>query len=62
MFKLNVNKVEREIERLGICKAELARRIGISRQLLYYTLKKQQVFHIYKMAELFDMDPKDLLK
>ena len=62
MIKLNTNKVERERKRLGIRKAELARKMGISKQLLNYTIKKAQLFHVDKFAEVFDMDPKDLIK
>lgn len=62
MIKLNTNKVERERKRLGIRKAELARKMGISKQLLNYTIKHRQLFHVDKFAEVFDMDAKDLIK
>ena len=61
MIKLNVNKIEKERNRLDFSKATLARKMGISRQLLYYTMKYNQIFHVDKFAEVFDIDPKDLI-
>lgn len=47
---------------MSISKAEMARRMGISRQLLNHTVKHKQLFHVDKFAVVFDMDPKDLIK
>lgn len=62
MLELNVKKIERERRRLGLRKSELARKMGISRQLLHYTLRKKQFFHIDKFAKVFDLDEKDLIR
>ena len=61
MIKLNIDKIEFERKRLGLKKAELARKMGISRQLLNDTMKKKQLFHVDKFARVFKIDPKDLI-
>jgi transcriptional regulator with XRE-family HTH domain len=62
MLKLHTDKIEKERVRNSLSKAELARRMGISRQLLNHTIKHKQLFHVDKFAEVFDMDAKDLIK
>ena len=61
MLKLNTEKIERERKRLGLTKTELAKRMGISKQLLHYTIKKQQIFHIEEFAFILEFEPKDLI-
>lgn len=61
MIKLDVKKIEKERSRLELSKADLARKMGISRQLLYFTMKESQLFHIDKFADVFDIEPKDLI-
>ncbi len=50
------------MRRIGMKKSELARQMGISRQLLQYTLTKKQLFHVDKFAKVFQIDPKDLIQ
>lgn len=62
-MKLNLKKINQELSRLGWTRGQYARRLGISRQLLYYYLKKEirGIKPVEKLAKPFGIDPKDLL-
>jgi len=62
-MKLNLKKINQELERLGWTRVEYARRLGVSKQLLHYYLKKEikGIKIVEKLACPFNVDPKDLL-
>ncbi len=61
-LQLNIKKVERERNRLGLSKTQLAKKMGISKQNLHYILKNKLIAHAYKFGEVFDLHGKDLIK
>jgi len=62
MLKLNINKVERERKRLKMTKTALAKRMGITKQVLNYIMNNRTLTHAHKIARIFDINPKDLIK
>jgi transcriptional regulator with XRE-family HTH domain len=62
-MKLNLKKINQEMERLGLNQTELARRMGISRQLLNYYLQRdlREIPAVERLAKQFNIPPKDLL-
>ena len=62
-MQLNLQKINRELERLGWNKVEYARRLKISKQLLHYYLSPniRGIKTAEKLAEPLNLDPKDLL-
>ena len=61
--KLNIKKIRRLMKASGIeSQSELARRLGISRQLVSYTFKTQSLFRVYDFARFFKLDIKDLIE
>ena len=60
-LKLNVKKIKKEGERLGLTQSGLARKMGWSRQRLNYVLKKKLIIHTDQFGKIFDIEPKDLL-
>ena len=60
-LKLNTKKIKRERERLGLNNTQLADKMGISKQLLSYILKKKLIIHADKFGKVFDVHGKDLI-
>ena len=62
-MKLNIKKINSELGRLKWKRAEYARKLGISKQLLNYYLRKdvKGLLILERLAKPFNMDPKDLL-
>ena len=62
-MKVNVKKINAELERAGWSRAEYARQVGVTRQLMdYYLNGEVKGFRIVEvLARPFGMDPKDLL-
>lgn len=62
-MEINIKKLERERERLGLTKQELSKQLGIHYQNWDYILKtrKTKLVTIQKIADFFDIEPKDLL-
>ena len=62
-MKLNIQKINFEKKRLGIeTNAELARQMGVDRQLLAYWLNKKTIKAAERFAKFFHIDPKDLIR
>ena len=62
-MKINILKIEKERERLGITAMELAQKIGVTRQAYSSFLQtgSTKLSTLTKIAEVLDFDPKDLL-
>lgn len=63
-MKLNVKKILAELERTNTSQAELAEKMGISRQLLNYHLRNTQglqVRIVERFAKALKLDEKDLV-
>jgi len=66
-MQLHKNKILLELERLGWTQTELAKRMGVSRQLVNRHLMSANgvgitLKTIDKMADALGLDPKDLIK
>jgi len=63
IMELATDKIEKLMAAYGIKNhSELGRKIGESRQVISLDFKKKSIHRVVKYAELFDMDPKDLIK
>jgi len=62
-MKLNLKKINSELARQKWSRTEYARRLGVSKQLLNYYLRKnvKGLLILERLAKPFNMDPKDLL-
>jgi hypothetical protein len=62
-MKLNIKKINFELNRLGWNRAEYARRLGMSKQLLTYHLRHyvKSLTVVERLAKPLNLDPKDLL-
>jgi len=63
-IKLNTIKIRNECKRLGLTIEQLAKKINCTPRAVMYATKKQRASWgmLERIADLFDMDPKDLLK
>ena len=62
MMKLNIEKINRELERIGKNRHWLAKQIGIMPQLIYYWFRAESVRGAEPIAKVLMMEPKDLIK
>ena len=63
-MKLNIEKIYKEIERLGISRRKLAKKMGMKSQWIYavLTTDKSHTFKtVEKFAHALNVDPKDLV-
>jgi ribosome-binding protein aMBF1 (putative translation factor) len=62
-MKLNIKKINQELERLGWTRTEYAKQLKISKQLLTYHLRHyvKSISVVEKLAKPLNIDPKDLL-
>jgi len=63
-MRVHIQKIEKEMERLGWSVAKLAEMSGLSRQTIYDRLQNENggnIQTIEKIAKALDVDPKDLL-
>jgi lambda repressor-like predicted transcriptional regulator len=60
-MKLNMKKIEAEMERRGWKAKELAAACGVSRQSMEYTLKAASIKGADRIAKALEFEPKDLL-
>ena len=49
------------MERLGLSKAEIARKLGVTRQAVNYYFRFRPIGAAVKFAKLFNLNPKDLI-
>lgn len=63
IMELNTRKLEREMARLSLSKKELCRKLGMHYQGWDYIMRTRQtkLKTIQRIADFFEMDPKDLL-
>jgi len=62
-MKLNIEKINRELKRLGWNKPRLAKELGITRQgVYYYLLSKPTIWKVERLACALGLEPKDLLR
>lgn len=62
MLRLNMKKIEKEMNRLGWTKAELARQSNLTKQMIQYIFEHDSLRQIHKIAKAFDVDVKDLIR
>lgn len=60
-MELNIKKIEQEMERLGITKADLARHWVITRQAVDYYFQHKPIKAAEKFGKFFNISPKDLI-
>lgn len=61
-LKLNIKKIKKERERLGLSQNELAVKMGWSRQRLSYVLQQKLIAQAHVFGKVFDLNGKDLIK
>jgi len=64
-MKLNLEKINKEIVRLGLNKRSLANKMGVKSQWIYFVLSDthSHTFKtVEKFAEFLGVDPKDLIQ
>ncbi len=61
-MELNIEKIEQEMERLGITKADLAREWKVTRQAIDYYFQNKPIKAAERFGKLFNITPKDLIK
>jgi len=61
-MELNIEKINRELDRLGWKKPRLAKELGITKQGIYYYLSsKPTVWKVERLAHVLGLESKDLL-
>jgi len=62
-MELNIEKIDRELKRLGLSKYILAQKMGINKETIYsiFRRKSTKISTINQIAKILDVDPKDLL-
>lgn len=61
-MKLNIKKIRAEMKRLGVeTPTELARQMGMSRQLMFKYFKDKPIKAAEKFGKFFNITPKDLI-
>lgn len=60
-MELNIKKIEQEMERLGISKADLAREWSVTRQAIDYYFQTKPIKAAEKFGKFFKLSPKDLI-
>ena len=63
IMELNIEKIDRELKRLGLSKYILAQKMGINKETIYsiFRRKSTKISTINQIAKILDVDPKDLL-
>jgi len=61
-LQLNTKKIKNELKRIGKNKRWLAEQIGVSKPMVSYIFKNKPISFAVKIAEIFDIDPKDLIR
>ena len=61
-LELNTDKIKAEMERLGVRKGWLAKNLGMTPAMTNYIMDKKPVGFAIRIANLFNLDPKDLIK
>ena len=61
-LQLNIKKIEKERERLGLTQNALAEKMGWSKQRMSYVITNKLIMHADSFGNFFDIEPKDLIK
>ena len=61
-LKLNIEKISNEMTRLNKNKAWLANELGVTPAMVTWIFNKKPLSYAHKIAIVFDMEPKDLIK
>ena len=63
-MELNIDKIQRELDRLGWSKYILAQKMNVNKETIYSIFRRNstKISTINQIAEILDVDPKDLLK
>ena len=62
-MELNIEKIQRELDRLGWSKYILAQKMKVTKETIYSIFRRNstKISTINQIAEILDVDPKDLL-
>ena len=60
-MKLNIDKIQKELDRINKTQYWLAKEIGTSKQLVAYWFKTQGLSGAERIAKALGMDPRDLI-
>ncbi len=61
-MKLNTNKIEKELKRLGKSKGWLAKKMNVAPPMVSYIMREKPITQAEKIGKILDIDPKDLIK
>ena len=62
IMKLNTKKIEDELKRIGKNKKWLAKKMGVYPSMITYIFHNKPITQAERIAEVFGIDPKDLIK
>ena len=60
-LKLNTDKIEQEMKRIGVTRTWLAKQLSVTPAMVTYIFHYRPVSYAVKIAPLFGMEPKDLV-
>lgn len=60
-MELNIEKIDKELHRIGKRKSWLAQQMGISPAMVSYIYKKKPITFAKKIADVFGISGKDLI-
>ena len=61
-LELNTDKIKSEMDRLGVRKGWLAKKLKMTPAMTNYIFNKKPVGFAVRLADIFQLDPKDLIK
>lgn len=59
---LNTDKIKSEMDRIGVRKKWLSERLGMTPAMVTYIFKNRPISFATRLAEIFKIDAKDLIK
>lgn len=61
-LQLNTDKIQNELDRLGKNRAWLAKQMNNTQAMVNYLFEKKPLSLAVKLADIFGLEPKDLVK
>jgi len=61
-LQLNTDKIKMEMERLGMKKINLARKLGLTPAMVTYIFRSKPITFADRLSKIFGFDAKDLIK
>lgn len=61
-LELNTQKIKAEMDRLGVKRGWLADQLGMTPAMTNYIFNKKPITFADRLAKIFKLDPKDLIK